>query len=262
MENESRLDITQATQPSIPPKQADYPRVRFWHRVDYSTEDESDNVNGRNLRQMEDENGTPIPEMECQMIREYSRSFFNQEILQQPQNLPRLWREATGDLIAKAVLAITTTFPNFRLCDNNWKVNHFISPFYSDWKETHPTAPVGITVEQTRVPNTEGISVSRKRKHTTASSPIIKRTRTSASTIVSVEGEQDSGGDKLSTNGERSGSEVRELQAGAKVRRKVSNITPLLIPSFTNSVGSEKQFGSRAQSYVSKIAVVNIPILI
>lgn len=211
---------------------------------------------------MEDDNGASISEAECQSIRDYARALFNQELLQRPQNLPKSWGHAIPDLYVKVVSDLSQQFPKFRFCHDNWKVNHFLSPLYSDWKKysdgkkkqlvTH----AGINVEQTKALSSESVSISPKRKRTATSSRIVKRTRNSASLNGSVESGQDAGDDK-----ERSVSEVSESQMAPKVRQEVSNITPVFIPSFTDSVGSGNKLGCRARSPVSKIAFANICML-
>lgn len=237
----TRLDTLQAAQPLgsnpsvtplIPLHQRDYDGVRFWtsasfreHEDLHSKKDKESEV-GRNLRPMEDENGTSISSEECTQIRSLARAILNEVAVKNPKCLPKSWGYAGLELEQQAISELTTRFPKFRLCSGDWKVKYFLSGFYSDWKKSHMKNTAGIKEEDTASEGETTGKRKQKRKQTSTSSSKAKKARISSSSGPAEDEDDRSSFDE----GHQSESEVSESQGRPKYRRKVSIIIPFAVP--------------------------------
>jgi len=138
--------------PDLPPAvESDHPNVRFWRRSQWKAHndkhkgvtDPTSNVNavrgktavsqGENVATLyvEDENGQPVDGHRLTSIRQLARKIWNKfaDIGQAPPS----WGKANMNFTNEYRREMCRQFPEFRLCENNWKAELLATENYSSW---------------------------------------------------------------------------------------------------------------------------------
>ena len=133
--------------PNVPLKQSDYPKVNFWNRCDWTSfqnkmkVDESKmaaSVRGRSraskginvmMLYVESEDGVPVNGDTAYHIRNMAKSFWDGL----GDNAPARWGQATLQVKSDYCRQMVTWFPDLRLCSCDWKASNIATDFYGSW---------------------------------------------------------------------------------------------------------------------------------
>lgn len=141
---------------SEPLKQADYPKVRFWFKRDWSkfqkgskaakdasVDNSSDSkmvgrgkarsAEGINVMMLyiERDDGTSVDGDVANNIRQTARSIW--ENLGNAGIAPTTWGQADMQVKKDYWREMAEVFPYLKLCDRNWKANQIATEFYTKW---------------------------------------------------------------------------------------------------------------------------------
>ncbi|KAJ6622169.1 hypothetical protein B0H10DRAFT_2014594 [Mycena sp. CBHHK59/15] len=144
---------THLVHPSLLPlARTDYPKVRFWQRLDFTKGSGSDSVSnnsGPNLRggtlvsqgvntmgrYIEDQQGKVVDGHRLSAICKLAaRIWFS---LVAHGNTPRTWGQASIDVVTLYNNEMCCQFPELRLCADNWKAQKIATVNYPSWIRTH-----------------------------------------------------------------------------------------------------------------------------
>ncbi|KAJ6623015.1 hypothetical protein B0H10DRAFT_2214010 [Mycena sp. CBHHK59/15] len=144
---------THLVHPSLPPlAHTDYPKVRFWQRLDFTKGSGSDSVSnnsGPNLRggtlvsqgvnttgrYIEDQQGEVVDGHRLSAICKLAaRIWFS---LVAHGNTPRTWGQASIDVVTLYNNEMCCQFPELRLCADNLKAQKIATVNYPSWIRTH-----------------------------------------------------------------------------------------------------------------------------
>lgn len=138
---------------NIPLKQADYPNVKFWYRQDWfnhvkdsgnSTDIAAAFVRGKtliskginkNAKYIETEDGQPIDGYRLRDIRAHARAVW--EGFRAVHRAPLSWGKADAEISRLYRHEMCSKFPEFRLCDNDWKADLLATTDYPSWYNNH-----------------------------------------------------------------------------------------------------------------------------
>ena len=136
---------------AVPLKQSNYPKVKFWHRRNWTAfqnrvQDElrmvvrgrSRSSKGINVMMLyvESEDGVPVDGDMAKHIREKAKSFW----YGLADNAPVRWGQATLQVKSDYCRQMVKWFPDLRLCSSDWKATNIATDFYTGWYKTRQKA--------------------------------------------------------------------------------------------------------------------------
>ncbi len=145
------------------PKRQDYPKVKFWYRRDWSTFKGANNsteigvepVRGKtlmskginkNAKYIEDADGVPVDGYKLRDILAHARSVW--ESLKTIRRAPLSWGKADAEVAQRYRHEMRTKFPQFELCENDWKADQLATDHYPSWYNAHIKGDVEVKEEE------------------------------------------------------------------------------------------------------------------
>jgi hypothetical protein len=131
---------TPSTLPTTAPKEADYPNVRFWHRVAWKKyADENDGVSNfdsdeddpRTPPYLETEEGVPVTKSRLKYMRRIARELWNE--FKGNGVAPPSWTKLSHSAAEYFYQEMYKKFPELRLCSHNWKLDQLAIKSYPAW---------------------------------------------------------------------------------------------------------------------------------
>ncbi|KIL69126.1 hypothetical protein M378DRAFT_7845 [Amanita muscaria Koide BX008] len=101
-----------------------YPLVKFWMRSQWN--------GGSRTSYLEDEDGEPVLDSRIREIRQHIAQKVDEVKKHKPAVLAKRWTYVNMDFRQAFYRNLCLTFPEFALCDNNWKAKAMLSTWYSD----------------------------------------------------------------------------------------------------------------------------------
>ncbi|KAJ3930599.1 MAG: hypothetical protein NXY57DRAFT_976135 [Lentinula lateritia] len=185
----------------IPLKKEDFPDVSFWTRkewTDFATRNQlqkrgrGKRGNGENVAQqyIKDEKGNAMSGERANSFRLSCRGLFSQYHAE--GKAPDTWENASHEVVRHFNRCIWSTFPELRLCAENWKLHYYAINAYPGWIRNRKLSGTSIKTEDdglgdhaaqesspnTTLSNEQGIASSTKRSledDQETGSPIKKR---------------------------------------------------------------------------------------
>ena len=166
----------------VPLKRADYPGVRFWTRAEWmddlkNTGDSSssgklaENSRGRTLvsqginktaKYIEDVNGNSVDGHKLRNMLNYMRSIWS--TLLTLNRAPTTWGKANMETLRHFRREMCTKFPEFALCDNDWKADCLATTHYPSWYSNHVKS---VAIKEAKDPGAAEQSTTSKTKKRT-----------------------------------------------------------------------------------------------
>lgn len=132
--------------------QEDYPNVKFWCKQDWlnhvkengNSTDVTEITRGKSLiskginksvKYIEDTEGTPIDGYRLRDIRSHARALW--ATFQSLGRLPPSWGKADAEIARTYRREMRLKFPEFALCENDWKADFLATENYPSWFSTH-----------------------------------------------------------------------------------------------------------------------------
>lgn len=147
-------------QVDIPLKKEDYPNVRFWTRPEWmnhlkNSSDSSsygtESVRGRTLmsqginktaKYIEDGSGNPVDGYKLRDMLTHMRSMWS--TLLSLNRAPTTWGKADMEIFRHFRHEMRFKFPEFALCENDWKADYLATTHYPSWYSNHVR---GVTIK-------------------------------------------------------------------------------------------------------------------
>lgn len=156
-----RLPITSSMLPQvdIPLKRADYPGVRFWTRREWmnhlknncdSSSFGTESSRGRTLmsqginktaKYIEDGSGNPVDGYKLRDMLTYMRSIWSSWL--SLNRAPTSWGKADLEILQHFRREMRVKFPEFALCENDWKADSLATTHYPSWYHVR-----GVTIKE------------------------------------------------------------------------------------------------------------------
>ncbi|KAF8968614.1 hypothetical protein BDZ97DRAFT_1799301 [Flammula alnicola] len=135
-EFQSRPAIGNLAVPSTPPtlKQDDYPNVTYWTKEEWDDFVEREKLTNKNPLWnafLTDANGKALSKQRYNEIWADAKLAFNSLYFRRLD--PTSWSKKTDIVAAYFYNTITMKYPEFQLCDGNWKVHLWTTERYPDW---------------------------------------------------------------------------------------------------------------------------------
>jgi len=129
-----------SNEPSYEPLQpTDFPNVRFWSRRQWSC---PSNVKGHaHFNYIEMEDGGVVDETRVHEMREAAWTIWKAS--KKEGIFPPTWRSASVEVRSKYYREMRHKFPEFRLCDADWKADQLATDSYYSWRNYHATKGKG-----------------------------------------------------------------------------------------------------------------------
>jgi hypothetical protein len=145
------------------PKRMDYPKVKFWYRHDWNKfKDGANSTNvgvepvcgktlmskgiNKNTKYIEDADGKPVDGFRLRDIRAHTRAVW--ESLKNVNRAPSSWGKANAEVAQLYRHEMRTKFPEFALCENDWKADHLATESYPSWYNNHVKSGVEVKEEE------------------------------------------------------------------------------------------------------------------
>ena len=194
-----RLPISSSMLPQvdIQLKRADYPGIRFWTRPEWtnhlknngdSTSFGTESSRGRTLmsqginktaKYIEDGSGNPVDGYKVKDMLTHMRSIWLS--LLSLNRAPATWGKADIEILRHFRREMRVKFPEFALCENDWKADYLATMHYPSWYSNHVR---GVTIkEEVEEPGADQ-PVRSKRPAAEQSTPSETKKRTKKVTIV------------------------------------------------------------------------------
>jgi hypothetical protein len=140
-------------QVDIPIKRADYPGIRFWTRPEWmnylkngsdSSSSGTESIRGRTLvsqginktaKYMEDGSGNPVDGFKLKDMLTHMRSIWSS--LLSLNRAPTTWGKADMETSCHFRHEMRVKFPEFALCENDWKADYLATTNYPSWYSNH-----------------------------------------------------------------------------------------------------------------------------
>jgi uncharacterized protein (DUF2132 family) len=164
------ISSSMVPQADIPLKRADYSGVRFWTRPEWmsylkssgdSTNFGTESVRGKTLvsqginktaKYIEDASGNPVDGYKLKDMLTHMRSIWSS--LLSLNRAPTTWGKADMEILRHFRREMRVKFPEFALCENDWKADHLATTHYPSWYSNHVR---GVAIkEETEEPNDLG----------------------------------------------------------------------------------------------------------
>ena len=143
------------SQVDIPLKRADYPGVRFWTRLEwidyFKSKNSSDSssygtesVHGRTLmsqgvnktvKYIEDASSNPVDRYKLKDILTHMCSIWSSFL--SLNCAPTTWGKADMEILCHFRREMHVKFPEFALCENDWKADYLATTHYPSWYSNH-----------------------------------------------------------------------------------------------------------------------------
>jgi len=144
------------------PKRKDYPKVKFWYKHDWSTFKGSANstdigvepVRGKSLmskginknaKYIEDADGEPVDGYKLRDILSHARAIW--ESFKTIRRAPSSWGKADAEVAQRYRHEMRAKYPQFALCENDWKADQLATEHYPSWYNTHIKGGVEVKEE-------------------------------------------------------------------------------------------------------------------
>ena len=133
----------------------DYPKIKFWYRKNWfqylkDRRNSSDvgmavrrktliskGIN-KNTKYIEDADGEPVNGWRLRDILAHARAIWSS--FHSVKRAPQTWGKANAEVAQVYRREMRTRFPEFSLCDNDWKANQLATEHYPSWYHTHVKA--------------------------------------------------------------------------------------------------------------------------
>jgi hypothetical protein len=156
------------------PQREDYPNVNYWYRQDWlnhikvssnSTNIEMQPVRGKSLilkginknaKFIEDADGNPVDGYRLKDMLNHQRAIWT--IFRNMQRAPLSWGKADAEVAHIYHHEMCMKFPEFMLCESDWKADHLATEHYPSWYNNHVKA---VRIEED--PNTDTLPTGSKR---------------------------------------------------------------------------------------------------
>ncbi|KAG6895852.1 hypothetical protein C0992_012054 [Termitomyces sp. T32_za158] len=135
------IQSTSSSSPSLPIKtlpdnenRANYPKVRFWMEVEWTEWVEKCRRKGEHIDKLgflTDSDGAPLSKTRSKRISGVAKMNWNE--MKQHSMHPSSWKKKTSKAQEFFKHQMMTEFPEFRLADNDWKLEQFAIVRYPDW---------------------------------------------------------------------------------------------------------------------------------
>lgn len=153
--------MLQVPQVDIPLKRAEYPGIRFWTRPEWmnylkNTGDSSgygtESIRGRSLvsqginktaKYIEDDSGNPVDGYKLKDMLTHMRSIWSNLLLL--NRAPTTWGKADMEVLRHFHREMRVKFPEFALCENDWKADYLATTHYPSWYSNHVR---GVTIKE------------------------------------------------------------------------------------------------------------------
>ena len=140
-------------QVDIPLKRADYSGVQFWTRPEWinhlrnigdSTSFDTEHVRGKTLvsrginkmaKYIEDASGNPVDGYKLKDMLTHMRSIWSS--LLSLNRAPTTWGKADMETLHYFRREMRVRFPEFALCENDWKADYLATTHYPSWYSNH-----------------------------------------------------------------------------------------------------------------------------
>lgn len=135
------------------PQREDYPNVNYWYRRDWlnnikdggnSTDIGMEPVRGKtlmskginkNAKYIEDAAGNPVDGYRLRDIRSHARAIW--ACFQNVGRAPSTWGKADAEIAQAYRREMRAKFPEFALCECDWKADLVATEHYPSWYSTH-----------------------------------------------------------------------------------------------------------------------------
>ena len=150
-----------ASSPDTAPLKRDYPSVKFWHKRDWvqhtkdsnnSTDVTTQPVRGKtlmskginkNAKYIEGPDGEPVDGWRLKDIRTHARAIWAS--FQTVNRAPITWGRADAEVAHVYRREMRAKFPEFALCEHDWKADQLATEHYPSWYSNHVK---GVDVKQ------------------------------------------------------------------------------------------------------------------
>jgi hypothetical protein len=140
-------------QVDIPLKRTDYPGIRFWTRPEWtnylknggdSSSFGMEGVRGRTLvsqginktaKYIEDASGNPVDGYKLRDMLTHMRSIW--QSLLSLSRAPTTWGKTDLEILRHFHREMRVKFPEFALCENDWKADYLATTHYPSWYSNH-----------------------------------------------------------------------------------------------------------------------------
>jgi len=139
----------------LPLRHSDYPNVQFWVREHWLSRDCGNSAGSQgdkpsfrgkiqgqqppgvdvSLRYVEDERGIPVDDHRANEIRNYARAFWSR--LADASKAAGYWEEVALEVSSQYRREMRHRFPEFSLCEFDWKSEQFATDNYPNWAVSH-----------------------------------------------------------------------------------------------------------------------------
>jgi hypothetical protein len=116
----------------------DYPAVKLWTKKAWTEYGRAEEERGRDVPKLgflTDEDGVPISKDRMSAVMATARSLFVE--IYRARYDPETWRVVSNSAATYFNNKISTEYPEFQLCDEQWKCNTFATIQYPTWKRDH-----------------------------------------------------------------------------------------------------------------------------
>ena len=155
------ISSTMFPQVDIPLKRVDYPGIRFWTRPEWmdhlknngdSSSFGTESSRGRTLmsqginktaKYIEDSSGNPVDGYKLRDMLTHMRSIWSSLLLL--NHAPTTWGKANMEILQHFHREMRVKFPEFGLCENDWKADYLATTHYPSWYSNHVR---GVTINE------------------------------------------------------------------------------------------------------------------
>lgn len=112
----------------------DYPDVPYWQESDWTTHCERQKDCGKTTSKLgflTDDDGNPLPESRIKKFMSNAKLAWNE--LYRHRLDPSSWTKKTPRAASYFAHIMKTSFPEFRYCEGDWKIERFAIIKYPDW---------------------------------------------------------------------------------------------------------------------------------
>jgi len=187
------LPFSSLPQADIPLKRMDYPGIRFWTRSEWMIHLKNngdtpsfgtEGSRGRTLmskginktaKYIEDGNGNAVDGYKLKDMLTHMRSIWSGLLLL--NRAPTTWGKADMEILRHFYREMRVKFPEFALCENDWKADYLASTHYPSWYSNHVR---GVMIkEEAEEPGADQVGRSKRPVVEQSSEPKIRRKKVS-----------------------------------------------------------------------------------
>ncbi len=158
------------TQVDVERQRIDYPNVTAWDQDEKLDASESDLA--EKVRYLQHGNGQPLDKARIKLIRADLRNVFQQIKKFMPSALEDTRTKHDDDFMTTIFRYMRLKYPEFTLCDDNWKLNSFVSNWYGNWRKNLKD---GVKKQAVKQEQADSCTIPSKRHAQNLVSPPVQR---------------------------------------------------------------------------------------